>query len=272
MLQKILKNKLYLGLAIGGIAVIIAAIILTCVFACGGNKNNNASADTVEQHIFEFEVSMGEDDEVYPVTFISASDFYETIESNSDYTDSLILEDKMENTEAAIHSLTYIEMSGTDFISSRNGTYLEVGSLIYDVNYTNCDFFNFDIDNDGEEELIFYTCEILNSGIKQVCTYYIIDGEETYWCRYNRAWAIGTEMPVVSDTDVSGSDVSGTDVNAVEVVVDEENAFFVSLMIVGVEHEVYGGLVCDNSGEVPYYYIDAGDYTDLLQRLDGLDK
>ncbi len=269
MLDKILKNKLYLGLSVAGIAVIIAAIVLVCVFACGSDEPKAADENSaaVDEPIFEFEAVMQEEEDTYPVNFISASDFYAEIESNSDYTDRLIKEEDFAGTEAKLHHLVYVEVSGSDLISSRNGSYLEVGSMVYDVNYTNCEVFDFDIDGDGENEKIFYTCEIFDKSKRQVCTYYVIDGGNTVsWCRYNRAWAVGAEL---GDANVSASN---TDASWVEVVVPEEGSFFVSLMIAGVDHEVYGRLACDNSGEKPFYYIDAGDYTDLLERMDGLDK
>ncbi len=262
MLQKILKNKLYLSIAIAVIAVVIAAIVLTCVLTCGGQSEgkqsdkNDAPSGTGEQKpIFEFEVTLDEENGLYPVTYISASDFYEMIENDSHYTDTIILEEQFKNSGASVHYVIYVNVSGTDFVSFRSGTYLEKGANIYDINYTNCEIHEYDIDSDGEDELIFYTCEVLEDTSKQVCTYYIIgSGEDDIrWCRYNRAWAVGTEKPEGSKA---------------EIVVNEENAFLISLMIAGVDHEVYGRLACDNSGDTPYYYIDAGEYTDMLQRFD----
>ncbi len=271
MLQKILKNKLYLGITIGVAVLLVAAVVLIiCLSSCGGEAKNNGDADAAkgEQPLFTFETTIDADSLAYPVTYISATDFYALMDEGNRFSIGERFTDKFEPYGATLHHITEVNViSGTDMvsISSRSGMYLEKGVNVYDINYTDCKFYEFDIDGDGENETIFYTCEIDIDRTKQVCTYYVIGTEENdiHWCRYSRAWAVG------SSNTMSATDA---DVSQIQAAADNGEIFVVSLMVPGVSKEVYGQLVCDNSGDEPFYYIEAGEYTDQLQRLDGLDK
>lgn len=265
MLEKILKNKLYLGIAIALAAILIAVVVLIiCLTSCGGSDGKvGASQSKTEQPLFGFEITMDADSSAYPVTYISTTDFYALMEGENRFSTGERFVDELEPYGAMLHHITEVNISGTDVVtmSSRSGMYLEKGANVYDINYTDCRFYEFDIDGDGEIEKIFYTCEVGEDRTNQVCTYFVLgtEADDIRWCRYNRAWAVGSSS-TVSSTDADASQIQAA--------ADEGEIFIVSLMVPGVSNEVYGQLVCDNSGEEPSYYIEAGEYTELLQKLD----
>ncbi len=265
-----MNNKLYLGIAVAAAVVLIAVVVLIiCLTSCGGSAEKTADVNKTEaQPLFEFETVMPEENDDYPVAFISATDFHALMEADNTYAIADLFTSELEPYGAALHLINEVNISGTDvvLISSKSGMYLEKGDYVYDIDYSNCARYVFDIDGDGEDELIFYTCEINDERTKFVCTYYVIEaGEsEVYWCRYNSAWAVGSSKAEMSMTDI--------DITAVEGAMAEGEVFLVSLMIPGVDKEVYGQLVCDTTGEEPFLYIEAGEYNDLLKRVDGLDR
>ncbi len=278
MLKKILNNKLYLCIAIAVLFVASIAVIIVCT-GCGGATatDKNPSQDSVNTPLFGFEEVYDSKDDTYPVTYISATDFNERLNEDRCFSVGERFEEEFKACNATLHHVIELNISsGSDtltpsdsnavYISGSSGMYLEKGNNVYYINYTDCQFFSFDINGDGVTETIFYTCEVGLDKTNQVCTYFVLgeNDDDIFWCRYNRAWAVGSSTTALSGTDA--------DVSQIQSAADNGEIFVVSLMIPGVDNEVYGQLVCDNSGEKPYYYIDAGEYTELLQRIDGLDK
>lgn len=263
-----MNNKLYLGIAVAAAVVLIAVVVLIiCLTSCGGSAKTGGEA-AADNTLFEFETTMTEEDQDYPVACISATDFHALMEDENTFSVANLFAEELEPYGATLHLINEVIISGTDYMSvkSKSGMYLEKGKDVIDIDYSNCARYVFDIDGDSEDELIFYTCEINPERTRFVCTYYVIEaGEsEVYWCRYNSAWAVGSSKAEMSMTDI--------DITAVEGAMAEGEVFLVSLMIPGVDKEVYGQLVCDITGEEPFLYIEAGEYNDLLKRVDGLDR
>lgn len=270
--SKIFKNKLYLALIAGGLVLVIAAIVLLCVFSCGGDAADSRSrggsseeSAKVQKPLFGFEAVLNEDSDAieYPVRYISATDFYTLLEDENRFSVGERFEEHLGEYGATMHHVAEVRMEDGEVASSNTGMYLEKGGLVYGIRYTNCDFFKYDTDSDGDDELVFYTCELGSKAKNQICTYYILgtEDDEIYWCRYNRAWALGMS----SEAEVTTSDVYGADLSKLNI---EKDTVVVSLMLEGVEGKAFGYLACDNSGSEPVYYIEAGEYNDLLSRLD----
>lgn len=280
MLKKILNNKLYLCITIAIAVLFVASVVVIIVCtSCGGNDiaEDNSAQTSEDTPLLGFETVYDSQRETYPVTYISTSDFYELLNEDRCFSVGERFENELVPCNAELYHVIEVNItSGTDvtsesdsnavYVSSSSGMYLEKGNNVYYINYNDCQFYTFDIDGDGENETIFYTCEVGTDRTNQVCTYFILgeDDDDISWCRYKRAWAVGSSTTALSGTDA--------DVSQIQSAADNGEIFVVSLMVSGINNEVYGQLVCDNSGEKPYYYIDAGEYTELLQRIDGLDE
>lgn len=111
------------------------------------------------------------------------------------------------------------------------GTYIYKGDKVYNAAYNSCNMWEYDIDSDGENELVFYAS--LNDE-DYTCTYYVIEkgDEPIVRVRYSRAWAV--------------------DVVDGQLVLD--------IQVEGVDEPVEGKLVCSDVEGERVLTIDAGKY------------